>query len=204
MNHNQLLVVISGPSGTGKGTVCEQLLKEDDIFLSISATSREKRAGETDGVTYHYCTEEQFRQMIDAGQMLEWACYSGNYYGTPRDKVLKMMEDGKDVLLEIDVQGALQVKRAYPNAVLIFLLPPSLNELQKRLVQRGRETEQQIAERIDAAYEELRAAEKYDYVVVNDVLSKCVKAVNEIMRSEKRRVCRCGEQLKQLEQELKK
>lgn len=202
--NKQLLVVISGPSGTGKGTVCERLLENESIFLSVSATSREQRAGETAGVTYHYYSAEQFEKLISNGKMLEWAKYSGNYYGTPRDKVLEMMDADRDVLLEIDVQGALQVKKAFPDAVLIFVLPPSLAELRRRLVERGRENAEQIEERIRAAHKEICVAEEYDYVIVNDSLDECVLSVLEVMRAEKQRVNRNTDKLEALKQELEK
>lgn len=184
--NNGLLIVMSGPSGTGKGTVCAELLKkEEDLFLSVSTTSRNMRAGEIAGVTYNYTTAEKFKEMIDNGSMLEWAVYSGNYYGTPKETVEKMMSEGKNVLLEIDVQGAIQIKESFPEAILIFILPPSMQELERRLVERGRETREQIDERLQAVSFELDNACKYDYAVVNDELDKCVNTVAEIIHAEK-------------------
>lgn len=176
------LFVMSGPSGTGKGTICKVLAAEDGIFLSISSTTREIRLGEADGVTYNYTTKESFRKMIDSGQMLEWASYDGNYYGTPRETVEKMLSEGKNVILEIDVQGAFKVKEIFPETVMIFVLPPSMEELKKRLVERGREGEACILGRMEAARAELELAARYDYVLVNDSLERCVGEVKAIIR----------------------
>ncbi len=183
MKHGTLFV-ISGPSGTGKGPVCERLLKRDNLFLSISSTSRNIRSGETDGVTYNYTTPENFKEMAENGCMLEWAVYNGNYYGTPKKNVVEKLEQGKDVLLEIDVQGALKVKKSYSDAVLIFIAPPSMEELRRRLETRGRESKEQIEERIRTADFELENAGKYDYIVVNDDLNECVRNIEMIMNAE--------------------
>lgn len=176
-----VLFIISGPSGTGKGTVCSELIKKGDIFLSISATTRDKRLGEEDGVTYYFKSKEDFEKMIANGEMLEWAEYSGNYYGTPRAEVEKMLSSGKNVILEIEPQGALSVQAKMPEAVLIFIIPPSITELKSRLVTRGRENEEQITERLGAAIWEFEQAHKYDYIVENDCLDKCVDEISTIM-----------------------
>ncbi len=176
-----ILFVMSGPSGTGKGTICKELLRTENIFLSVSATTREIRLGETDGVTYNYMTTEEFEKLIEAGEILEYAKYNGNYYGTPKRNVEKMLASGTNVLLEIEPQGALNVKKQFPEAVLMFVTPPSMAELKKRLEERGREDEKQIQERIDAAKWELEQADKYNYIFINDDLDECVKEVAALL-----------------------
>ena len=179
-----VLFVMSGPSGTGKGTICNELLanENNDVFLSVSSTTREKRKGETDGVTYNYTTVENFKKMIDNGEMLEYAMYSGNYYGTPKKTVEDMLEGGKNVLLEIEPQGALKVKKLFEEAVLMFIAPPSMKVLKQRLEDRGRETAEQIEERLEAAKWELSQSPKYDCIFVNDELGEGVREVEETMR----------------------
>ena len=181
-----LLFVMSGPSGTGKGTICEKLLenKDNDLFLSISSTTRERRKGETDGVTYNYTTRAEFEKMIDAGEMLEYAEYNGNYYGTPKRAVADMLSAGKNVLLEIEVQGALKVKGIFPDAILMFVIPPSMKELKSRLLDRGRETEEQIKERMETAKWEFTKTPLYNHIFINDDLNDCVEEVEDVMRSE--------------------
>lgn len=179
-----ILFVMSGPSGTGKGTICEKLLKneENDVFLSVSSTTREIRKGEVDGVTYNYTTVENFKKMIENGEMLEYAMYSGNYYGTPKKTVSDMLSSGKNVLLEIEPQGALKIKEIFPEAVLIFIVPPSMAVLKQRLEDRGREDTEQIVQRMEAAKWEFEQSPKYNYIFVNDNLDECVREVEETMR----------------------
>ena len=176
-----ILYIMSGPSGTGKGTICNELLKRADIHLSVSMTSREQRKGETQGVTYHYVSEDEFKSKIDEDLMLEWAVYNGKYYGTPKDKIEEMLKMGKDVLLEIEVQGALQVKSKMPEAIMMFIIPPSMKILRERLVDRGRENETEIQQRIDAAKWEFSQSFKYNNIIVNDDLDVCVDEVLSLM-----------------------
>lgn len=177
------LFIISGPSGTGKGTVCNEIVKYENIYLSVSATTRDKRAGEQDGITYFYMTKAEFSAMINNDMMLEYAEYGGNYYGTPKDAVSKMLEEGKNVILEIEVQGALKVKEKMPEAVMIFIVPPSIKELRNRLKKRGREGQDEIERRIETAKWEFSQCPKYNYVLVNDDLDKCVKNTLDIIKT---------------------
>lgn len=183
-----LLILISGPSGTGKGTVCDLLRKNHpEISYSISATTRQPRPGEQDGVNYYFYDKEKFRQMIDAGELLEWAEVYGNYYGTPKQKVLDRLNAGEDILLEIDTQGALNVMKAMPEGLFIFLLPPSLEELANRLKGRGTETEESLQRRLGAAVDEIKIAHNYRYVVVNDKVEAAEKAIAGIVEAEHHR-----------------
>ena len=183
-----LLILISGPSGTGKGTVCDLLRqKHPEISYSISATTRQPRPGEQDGVNYYFYTKEKFREMIDQGQLLEWAEVYGNFYGTPKQKVLDRLDAGEDILLEIDTQGALNVMKVMPEGLFIFLLPPSLEELAARLKGRGTETEESLHRRLGAAVDEIKLATKYRYVVVNDKVEDAEETIANIVEAEHHR-----------------
>ncbi|OPX86774.1 MAG: Guanylate kinase [Pelotomaculum sp. PtaB.Bin104] len=186
--HKGILFVVSGPSGTGKGTICKALLDGDPALrLSISTTTRSPRIGEVEGEHYFFLTKEIFSQMIREGQFLEWAEVYGNYYGTSRQFVLETLEQGSDVILEIDIQGALQVKEKFPEAVLIFVSPPSMSELKERLIVRGTDSLAEIEKRLSYTADELKLAGRYDYVVINDNLAKAVEKVRAIITAEKSR-----------------
>lgn len=180
-----ILFVLSGPSGVGKGTVRERLFKEaGELQYSISMTTRKKRPGEVDGVDYFYKTKEEFEALIEQKKLLEHAQYVGNYYGTPKEYVEETLARGQDVFLEIEVQGALQVQQNFPEAVFIFLFPPSLEELKNRIVNRGTESEELVLNRLKEAKKEIDLMYKYDYVVVNDNVDEAVLKVKAIIASE--------------------
>lgn len=180
-----ILFVLSGPSGVGKGTVRKRLFEcVTDLKYSISMTTRAKRPGEVDGVDYYFKTKEEFQQLIENNQLLEYAKYVDNYYGTPKDYVVETLANGQDVFLEIEVQGALQVQQNFPEGVFIFLSPPSLEELKNRIVNRGTETEQLIEHRLEQAKKEIKMMEAYDYIVVNDDVDRAVKKIQSIIDSE--------------------
>lgn len=183
MSDRGVLTVISGFSGAGKGTVVKQLLQEYDYGLSISATTRSPREGEQDGREYFFKTKEGFEKMIREHQLIEYAQYVGNYYGTPKEYVVQQLEQGKDVILEIEMQGALRVREILPEVNLIFLTPPTVDELERRLVSRGTETAEVIRERMARAKEESAYMKEYDYVVINDDLDECVENVHQLIRS---------------------
>ena len=179
------LIVISGPSGVGKGTIVKALMqKHEKLRFSVSATTRAIRPGEVDGVNYYYITKERFEQMIAQDELLEHARYVDNYYGTPEAPVDAQLEDGYDVILEIEVQGALQVKRRRPDAVLIFIAAPSFDELARRLRGRGDTAEEQVLQRLETAHGEYIIARDYDYVVVNDIVDEAVDEILSIMTAE--------------------
>jgi len=182
-----LLIVVSAPSGCGKGTLLAEILKDNDYYYSVSATTRSPREGEVDGVNYHFATREEFEDLIKSDGMLEYAQYCGNYYGTPKKEVEKKLSEGKNVILEIEVQGAMQVKEIAPEGVFVFILPPSVSELKKRLLKRGTEEISVIEKRVSEAVGEIKYAEKYDYVIVNDDLSKAVDDFKMVISAEKMR-----------------
>lgn len=189
-----VLIVISGPSGAGKGTICKALLeKHENIYLSVSATTRAPRAGEVDGINYYFLTKEFFEEKVQQNGFLEYANVHGNFYGTPKVNVEKMLEEGKDVILEIDIQGALQVKENFSEGVFIFILPPSMEELKQRIIKRGSETEESLMTRFKNAYKEINYVSKYNYAVVNDTLDIAVSKVESIIAAEKCRVDRIKE-----------
>lgn len=185
------LLIISGPAGTGKGTVCKELLdRNNDIMFSVSATTRKPRIGEVEGVNYHFIEEEKFETMIEEDEFLEHAYVHTNYYGTPKGFVMDEVEKGEIVLLEIDVQGALQIKNNYSEAVFIFLLPPTMDELKSRIIKRGTESEEDINRRFENAFKELDFVGKYDYFVINDKIEGAVTDVEAIIKAERLRVKR--------------
>lgn len=197
--------MVSGFSGAGKGTIMKELLAkhEQNYALSISATTRAPRPGEKDGVEYFFKSREEFEKMIAAGELIEYAQYVGNYYGTPKAYVGKQLEAGRDVILEIEIQGALKVREQFPDALLLFVTPPSADELKKRLIGRGTESMEVIENRLARALEEAEGLEEYDYLVVNDVLEECVEEVHEIIRNEHYRVSRNAENIREMREELK-
>ena len=191
MNKNGILVILSGFAGSGKGTIIGELLdKYDDYALSVSATTRSPREGEVEGVHYFFKTREQFEEMIAKGELLEYAEYVGNYYGTPKEYVEKQLSMGKNVILEIETEGALKIKKDHPDAVLVFVMPPSVEEIYNRLKGRATETEEVIQRRMKKAAVEITVVEQYDFLMINDVISESVEMFNSIVKSQQMRVSR--------------
>lgn len=186
--NNGTLIVYSGPSGVGKGTILKPYLEtHPEAVLSISVTTRAPREGETNGVEYYFVSRGEFERLIKGGGMLEYAQYSGNYYGTPRAAVERMIAEGRDVVLEIEVQGAMQVKKTFPDAVFVFILPPSYESLRERLTGRGTETPETLAKRLATARHELACAPEYDFVIVNDDINQAIERLTTVIQAAKYR-----------------
>ncbi len=185
MSQKGILVVISGFSGAGKGTLMRALLeKYDNYSLSISATTRQPRAGEVDGREYFFVSQEHFKSMVESDALIEYAQYVNHYYGTPRDYVEKQLSQGRDVILEIEIQGALKVKKKFPDALLLFVMPPSAEELKRRLVNRGTESLEVIQARLKRAAEEAVGIEAYDYIIINDVIDTCAEELHQLIQAQ--------------------
>ena len=205
MNNKGLLIIISGYSGTGKGTVVNRLLEKYDerYALSISATTRKPREGEVDGREYFFKSKEEFEEMIANEELIEHACYVDNYYGTPKSYVEDRLNEGKNVILEIEIQGALKVKELFPDSVLIFLLPPSVKELENRLRSRGTETDEVVNARLARAVIESDSVYNYDYIVINENIEECVDTINGLIPVEKLRVSHQRDFIEKIEKDLK-
>ena len=205
MKHKGLLLVISGFAGTGKGTIVSMLRERyGNYALSVSATTRAPRNGEVDGVHYFFKTKEEFLQMIVEDELFEYAQYVDNYYGTPKKYVQEQMDAGKDVILEIEMQGALKIKEQFPDVVLLFVVPPDADTLEARLLGRGTETPEVVKKRLGRAVEESDYMERYDYFIVNDALDECVERVHAVIQSEHLRTKRNLEFMETLKKDLQK
>ncbi|MEG6585988.1 guanylate kinase [Dendrosporobacter sp. 1207_IL3150] len=199
MAQQGILIVLSGPSGTGKGTICRELLRNyPNLHYSISATTRSPRLGETNGVNYWFTSKDDFQNMISRDELLEWAEVYGNYYGTPCRYVSELLDSGKDVVLEIDTQGAMQVKKKFPQGVFIYIVPPSMEELADRIHKRGTDSLESIKRRLSCASAEMNKINSYNYVVVNDEVPVAVSKIGAIIVAEKCNVSRSSELLKQI------
>lgn len=184
MKRKGILIVVSGFSGSGKGTLMKRLMEEyDNYALSVSMTTRLPRPGETDGKEYFFVSKQQFEDQIQKEGLVEYACYCGNYYGTPRNYVEQQLNDGKDVILEIEIQGALKIKEKFPTALLLFVMPPNAAELRRRLEGRGTEKQEIIEQRLQRAAKEAEGIEEYEYIVVNDELEKCVTELHRLIQA---------------------
>ena len=202
MKHRGILIVVSGFSGAGKGTLMKELISTyDNYALSVSMTTRKPRAGEEEGKSYFFVEKEAFEQTIAEDGLIEYACYCGNYYGTPREYVESCLDKGQDVVLEIEIQGALQIKKKVPEAVLVFITPPSMEDLEKRLTGRGTEEPEVIASRLSRASEEAKGIEKYDYILVNDNVEDCVKTLHNLILSEHLRTQRNMDFIRKIQEE---
>lgn len=200
-----ILTVISGFSGAGKGTVVKKLLeKSDDFCLSISMTTRDPRPGEEDGISYFFVTKEKFEETIAANGLIEYAQFAGNYYGTPRKYVEEKLAEGKNVILEIEMQGARNIRKLYPDSLMLFITPPTADELERRLRSRGTETEEKIRARLSRAYEESEGIDLYDFIIINDDLDKCVSDVFESIETAKRQPVRNEDFIGDLKKGLEK
>ncbi len=193
------LIVVSGPSGAGKGTVCAAFLERNsDVAYSVSATTRAPRPGEQEGVNYYFLSRDEFERMIEHGELLEWAEVYGNYYGTPLKKIEERLSQGQDILLEIDTQGALNVQKKIPDGVYVFILPPSIEELAKRLRGRGTDSEEEVARRLSAAAGEIAVAKEYAYTIVNDTVERSVHTLSAIVSAEHARTCNNLEKIEEM------
>ncbi len=203
MNEQGILIILSGFAGSGKGTIIKELMsKYDNYALSISATTRQPRPGEEEGVSYFFVTEDRFKEMIDRGELLEYANYVGNYYGTPRAYVEDQLQKGMNVILEIETEGALSIKRDYPDAVLVFVMPPSVEEIYNRLKKRGTEDDETINKRMIKAGFEISVVDRYDYLMINDVLSESVELFNSIVNCQHMSVSRNRNYIKEKKKEF--
>lgn len=186
MHSPGLLIVLSGPSGAGKGTLCQALLADlPEVHYSISVTTRPPRPGESEGVNYYYVQKDVFETMLADGEFLEWAKVYDNYYGTPKKHVMSILERGEDIILEIDIQGAMQVRKNFPQGVFIFIIPPSINELKDRITKRGTDSAEVINKRLSCVHQELSYVSEYDYVVVNDTIQNAISKLKAIITAEK-------------------
>lgn len=188
-----LLIIISGPSGAGKGTVCKELMSMElpELEVSVSATTRKPRTGEIEGISYFFKEKEEFVQMINQNEFIEYAQVYDNFYGTPRSYVQNKLDNGKDVILEIDIQGAMQVKKNNPEGVFVFIMPPSFEELKHRITSRGTESKDDILKRLHEAYKEVCSSRNYDYIVINDDVHSAAEKVRSIITAEKCKLKRC-------------
>ena len=202
MKNEGLLLVKSGPAGAGKGTVVKELIKDDNIRLSISATTRAPRGKEKDGVEYHFLSRESFESMIAEDGFIEYAQYLGNYYGSPKKPVVEWQEQGKDVILEIEIQGAMNIRKSMPEAILVFVLPPSAGVLEQRLTGRGTETPELVKKRLARAAEEAAGVGGYDYIIVNDTIEESAEKLHQLIQAQRLRTGRNASFIEKIRKEL--